>query len=184
MGWGWFSAHRYRQSESAARTVARDGRPLQRPWRCRSAVAEQQVRRIRSERRQPVWPRALGWSLLGVAALAVIETDHPLSRARGASSARPIESLVCLVAESPAGPCEGVPPAFRWGGEASPPFQVVVLDAGYRELARLDATGPRGCAPPAAVAAVLAAGGTFHWFVEGERAGQRTRSPLESFEIH
>lgn len=89
-----------------------------------------------------------------------------------------------LTADSPAGPCEGVPPAFRWRGQARPPFQCVVLDAGYHELARIDAIAAFSCTPSPAVAAALGAGGTFHWFVEGQRSGQRTRSPLQTIEIH
>ena len=76
-----------------------------------------------------------------------------------------------------------MPRAFRWRGEGTPPFQVVVLDAGYGELARIDAIGPSSCAPTPAVESALAGGGTFHWFVEGERSGRRTRSPLQTLEI-
>jgi len=183
MRWGWFSAHRYLRSGSTARTVGADGRPLQRPWRVWSETAEQECQRIRAGRPQPIWPRALGWTLLGVAVLAVIDANHPLPREAPASSARPAESLVWLAAESPDGPCEGVPREFRWSGDVAPPYRLVVLDGGYAELVRIDDLGAPACPPSAALAALLATGGTFHWYVEGEREGHRTRSPLQTVEI-
>lgn len=88
-----------------------------------------------------------------------------------------------LAAESPDGPCEGVPREFRWRGDVLPPYRLVVLDESYEEVARLDGIGAMTCAPSADFSALLATGGTFHWFVEGQRAGRRTRSPLQSLEI-
>lgn len=84
----------------------------------------------------------------------------------------------------PNGPVEGVPPRFVWHGALGEgPRALVLLDAGYDELARVDDIGASSCQLPARVAAQLAAGGTFHWFVVvGEGAGGRA-SRLESFEI-
>lgn len=120
--------------------------------------------------------------MLGLAGVAVIEADLPLPREAAASSARWRRPLAALVAESPAGPVEGVPCGFRWSGGAPAPFRLVVLDAAYAELCCLDGVSSPCPAPPA-LAALLATGGTFHWYVETGALARPLRSALQTCEI-
>lgn len=89
-----------------------------------------------------------------------------------------------LVAESPAGPTEGVPTVFQWApADVPPPFRLVVLDAGYDEVARIEDIGGTALRPPEALARVLATGGDFHWYVEATITPRPVRSVLQSVEI-
>ena len=89
-----------------------------------------------------------------------------------------------LLAQSPDGPREGVPVRFGWQArEVAPPFTLVLLDAGYRNLACVAGIAGTCWVPDARVASCLAVGGTFHWFVSCKQCGVPCRSPLVSFEI-
>ena len=89
-----------------------------------------------------------------------------------------------VAAQSPKGPQEGVPTRFTWHAEGvEPPFTFVLLGAGYDEMVRVGGIGGTSFTPDRGVAAVLATGGTFHWFVAGKAGARLCRSPLQTVEI-
>jgi hypothetical protein len=182
--WALFAAHRYVRWGSGARTVGPDGRKLLRPWRVRSDAAEQEAKRRRAARAQPRWPRPLGFLLIVVAVLAVNESDWPIPTHVQASSAERPAGLSPLIAESPIGPVEGVPVVFLWApADVPPPFRLVVLDASYDEIARIEDIGGTTLRPPVELAQRLASGGDFHWYVEATITPEPVRSLLKTVEI-
>jgi hypothetical protein len=182
--WALFSAHRYVRWGSGARTVGADGRLLAKPWRVRSLAAQREAQNRRAARAQPFWPRPLGWMLIGIAVLAVIDADYPIPTHVEASSAVSGPRLMLPVAQKPCGPGEGVPLEFRWDElDVPPPFRVFVHDEDYDELARIDDIGTAFCPVTGTLATRLAEGGVFHWCVEGDVAGRPVRSALQTFEI-
>ena len=85
---------------------------------------------------------------------------------------------------SPAGVIGGAPGHFVWRS-ASPdePVTLVLLDAGYVELARVPGmVGCRGDVPDD-VTRRLQEAATFHWFVEAAAAAGVVRSALQTCEI-
>jgi len=184
--WAWFATDRGgRGGASAPRVFGPDGRELLRPWRVTAPEVEQRVQQLRAQRRQPVWPRLLGALLLSVAGVAAL---HPVgsipTHVAASSSARPGGGLLALRLESPAGELTAAPAAFRWRGEGAHAVDSLVLcDASYAEIARVDGIDRASWQVAGPVADLLAPGGTFHWFVESTAAGVTRRSTLETFAI-
>ena len=184
--WGVFSALRYLGADSAAdrRTVRADGRPLQRPLGNRSERVRIEARRRRQARRQPWWPRVAGWMLMSMALLAAVEGDYPMPGAAQAGiSVAAAGCLVAIDSTFPGGPQDGVPVRFEWQTDAPPPYSVVLLDAGYREIARVDGLPECSMRPDFELAQRLGDGGTFHWYVQAECPDGTFRSVIEAFEI-
>ena len=84
---------------------------------------------------------------------------------------------------SPTGLSDGVPAGFAWTANVPPPFTVVLFDAGYRELGRVDGIADYELSVPPEWAALLAAGGTFHWHVAGHGEDWPTQSLTGQIEI-
>jgi hypothetical protein len=77
-----------------------------------------------------------------------------------------------------------VPVVFRWRlGDACPPFQWILMDAGYQEVARIDGIDSSECRPDPAVGQQFADGGTWHWYVVGDCFARPVASPLQTFRI-
>ena len=183
--WALFTAHRYLERDAPARAVGADGRPRCRPWRSRAPAAVAEARRRRAGRRQSPWSRLVGCALLGVAGMAAL---HPVgsvpSHVAASASARPGSRLQHLQAIAPRGDLAAAPPAFRFRRDRlAGPVAFVLQDAAYRELTRRDGMGGDELVADDELAGVLAAGGTFHWFVESRVAGALVRSRLETFAI-
>ena len=73
---------------------------------------------------------------------------------------------------------------FTW--EAAPgagEHTLVLLDAGYAEVARHPCGGATEWTPDAEVAARLAGPGTFHWYVLAEGPAGLVKSPIEPFQM-
>lgn len=181
-----FAAHRYqRGGASAPRLVGPDGRELRRPWRMTTPQVAVRVRQLRAARRQPIWPRLLGVLLLGVAGVAALHPVDPVPRHVAASaSARTGPGLAQLQLVAPAGDLSAPPDRFVWRGDGAAAVRTLVLcDASYAEIARVDGIAGADWSLTPEVAALLADGGTFHWFVEAGAAASLARSRLESFTI-
>ncbi|MCA8951477.1 MAG: hypothetical protein KDE27_18360 [Planctomycetes bacterium] len=131
-----------------------------------------------------------------MALVAAVWGEYPMPRpAQVGISAAPASSLasnesggrdsvtVAIAAIGPFGPGEGVPETFGWHTAAPPPFELVVLDAAYREIGRVAAIDQCSVRPDTALAERLGSGGTFHWFVLAEAQQGVVRSPLTAFEI-
>jgi hypothetical protein len=171
-----------RQRSDPPRTVRADGVPFGRPWRTASPDVVARVNRLRNERRQPRWPRALGVGLMAVALFAAWRSiDSAVSHVQAVASADPHAGQVELRAGFPAHEVKGTPSRFEW--QASADAVVVVLcDASYREILRIEARGG-SLLSEGALARELTAGGTFHWFVECAQGGRLSRSPFQTFQI-
>lgn len=192
--WALFTASRYLESDRgpAGRMSGRDGRPFARPWRSPTERVVTAAQVVRARREQPRWPRLLGLGMMGVAAFAAVHPVDPIAAVAPVApqvaptvSAVPPGGLLPIAAMAPAGPCEGVPDRFAWREDQPLAGRraVHLLDAGYNEIACLDGSETATVAVPAAVAARLAAGGTFHWFVTAETGAQGPASRLESFQV-
>ena len=109
----------------------------------------------------------------------------PIPRMVTPSSSAPATAvLLRLHAVSPAGVTEAPPARFEWLLEGrAQDVALVLCDASYREIARVDGIVGTVYRPTGAVATALAAGGTFHWFVEAGASAARVRSALETVEI-
>ncbi|MCR9246184.1 MAG: hypothetical protein NXI31_14230 [bacterium] len=188
--WGVFSALRYLGTDRAGRRKVRpDGRPFRHPVGEWSESVRAEVRRRRSAAPQPWWPRVVGWGLVGIALLAAVKAEYPLASGVRVDSTRVLSvaeasRLVAITPLAPGGPVEGVPALFAWHTTARPPFSLVIFDAGYRELGRMEDLHDSPIRPNAELARRLGFGGTFHWFVEGQSPEGAVRSPLETFGIH
>jgi hypothetical protein len=183
--WALWAAHRYLHPGAAVpRRVGPDGRELRRPWRQVRPEVRSVVQRERAARSQPWWPRPLGVLLLGMACLYAIEPVGPVpTDVAASSSARTGPRLQLPTAKSPDGNAGSAAP-FAWtAGDASGPFTIVVLTAGYDELFARDGIAGSPWTPDAAAAAAVSTPGTYHWFVRGEAFGRTVTSPLASFEI-
>ncbi|MFO1076729.1 MAG: hypothetical protein U1E73_03275 [Planctomycetota bacterium] len=141
--------------------------------------------RLRRARRQPLWPRIVGWGLMSMALLAAVGGEYPMATPTHSEvSTTAYPALVPITATPDHSPTEGVPAEIAWQGPLDPPFAFVLLDDGYRELLRVAGTSPRvRPAQHPELAAALGGGGVFFWFVATEgRAGPR-RSELQTLEI-
>lgn len=168
---------------SAPRRFGADGRELRRPWRMTAEGVRLQVRHLRAARRQPLGPRVLGMLLLGVAGVAALHPVGPMAwHVAGSASARTVPGLLPLSQPAPVGAVTAPPTSFCWG-TASSPHTLVVCDASYAEIVRVDGIGGGTWQVTEPLAAQLAGGGTFHWYVLSGGAGAVSRSPLESFTI-
>jgi hypothetical protein len=86
-------------------------------------------------------------------------------------------------AETPHGPGD-VPVLFQWShGQCAGPFQWVMLDASYQEVARFDVDDRTAMVAPRAVHELLRIGGTWHWYVLGDALGRPVASPVQTFRI-
>lgn len=84
----------------------------------------------------------------------------------------------------PAGDVTAPPDHFQWSGEAAAGVDALVLcDASYAEIARVDGIDGSRCPATGQIAALLAGGGTFHWYVEAAAAPGTARSGFETFTI-
>ncbi len=141
---------------------------------------------LRAARPQPWWPRLLGVACLGLAICAALRPLAPMP-SHGASRASAAPGLRLerprAVRSAAAAAESALPARFAWQpGAAAPPFTLVVLDADYRELLRREGLGTTEWTPDVGVVEACQPGGTYHWYVVAEVAGQRLASPLESFE--
>lgn len=92
-----------------------DGRPLRNPWRMTAEMTVAEADRIRASRAQPLWPRLLGWTCIGVAGFVAllpmtwVSPRVQLSAASlpGPESPRPMIAISSLHYVSEAA-------AFRW----------------------------------------------------------------------
>lgn len=181
-----FSALRYlgADRDAGSRRVRADGRSLQRPLGNWSDRARAEVRRRRRARRQPWWPRVVGWTLLSMALVAAVEGDYPMPRpARAGISAAAAGCLVAIETTVPAGRHDGVPARFQWATAAPPPYSVVLFDASYRELARVDDIPGTTMRPDPELIRRLEEAGTFHWYVQAGGPDGTFRSVIEAVEI-
>lgn len=175
----WFVARLASAGASAPRTTGADGRALRRPWRIASPAAVRQAQRERAARPQPWWPRPAGMLLVGVAAVAALRPIAPVPR-----------QVAGAVATAPA-PCSGLAPE-PWDDTAALPFawpapvpagavSLVLLDAGYREVARREGLGGTAWTADAALRESLADGATYHWYVLATDGDAPQKSRLQSF---
>lgn len=187
--WGLFGAHRYLEPDAGpGRLVGPDGRDLRRPWRVVSAEAKAMATRVRAMRPRPAWPRLLGFSLITIAVVAAMRpvgSVHPIARHVGrVSSAPPASGPLPVEALSPDGPIAAVPDRFSWSAAADRgSCAVVVCDASYAEMLRVDGIASGEWRPDAALRKRLAEAGTFHWFVEQKRGERVVRTPFASCEM-
>ncbi|MBL8748984.1 MAG: hypothetical protein JNK78_07480 [Planctomycetes bacterium] len=187
--WGLFGAHRYLEPDAGpGRLVGPDGRNLRRPWRVVSAEAKATAMRVRAMRPRPLWPRLFGISMIAIAVAAALHpfgSVHPIARhVGGVSSAPPASWPLPAGPLSPDGCITAVPDRFSWSAPADRvPFAVVVCDASYAELLRVDGIAAAEWHPDAAVRERLAEAGTFHWFVEQRRGERVARTPFASCEV-
>ncbi|MBL8752337.1 MAG: hypothetical protein JNK15_03470 [Planctomycetes bacterium] len=76
------------------------------------------------------------------------------------------------------------PVLFRWvPGGCSGPFEWVLLDASYHEVARHNVADRTAMIAPDAVHRLLQGGGTWHWYVLGDGLGRPVASRLETIRI-
>ncbi len=185
---GIFSALRYLGRTPARRAAHADGRPLRRPIGSWSDEVRTVARQRRGRRRQPLWPRVLGWVLVSMALTVAVTAEYPMVRAtRGPiSDAGPgcLLAIGSVTAVAPEGPVDAVPEQFTWWTDsAAAPFTLVVYDASFREVGRQ--SGIRGCSvqPAAELVSELERGGVFYWAVEyrvAAPAGAEPRPMVES----
>lgn len=85
---------------------------------------------------------------------------------------------------SPAGDVTAPVEHFVWRGEAATGTHSLVLcDASYAEIARVDGIGGDRCPVTPRLAELFAGAGTFHWYVEATAAHTTARSTFETFTI-
>ncbi len=157
----------------------RRGRTLRRSPR---AGVMEEVERIRRTRPGPRWTRPLGGCLVLLALVWAVDPDYPLaSRESPTLSARDGTYLLPRAL----GP-DGVQAdrrvrlAWEWQGPAVP-FDVVLLDAAYDEVARVTEVRDRELVAAGCLREALQSGDDFFWYVEGNLGGRRFRcvpSPL------
>lgn len=185
--WAVWAAHRYLHPGAAEpRLVGVDGRPLLRPWRQRSPTAREAALRVRAARPRPWWPRVLGFGLLAVAGIYALDPIGPLPRDVGpARRAGPDLRSAQPIAVAPRGRVDAeAAMRFRFQPQdATGPFTVVVLDAGYGELVRRGGLDATECTLAFTEGKSLASGQKYHWYVLADRAGKAVASPVVSFEI-
>lgn len=183
--WGLFCALRYLDKQPEVRTCLPDGKPLRRPFGSWSERVRAEAGRLRSARRQPKWPRVLGFSLVSMALLAAVGGEYPMPQPIDPLvSARSRPVLVPITTGTSGPVVEGIPPILTWQGDLPPPYSFVLLDAEFVEIVRVP-VGTR-CLRPHNVptlAARLGAGGDFHWFVAAESSHGPLQSPLQALEI-
>ena len=166
------------------RGVTKTDEPRQGSRRAWSQQVRDEAGRRRSERPQPLWPRALGFVLIGIAVLAAVWAEYPIPRPVQAVVSDEDECvLMAIDALSPVGGQEDVPSSFAWATAVPPPFCVVLYDVGYREIGRLEAIDGYLLPCPQAWRDQLASGGVFHWQVFGRGDPAPTRSATEAFQI-
>ena len=89
-----------------------------------------------------------------------------------------------LSTRSPSGVLGAPPGHFAWDSDGpAAPVALIVCDASYVEVARIEGLDGGSFTPTIALAARLSELGTFHWFVEGRGGGRTVRSPFASCEI-
>lgn len=182
--WGVWAAHRYVQAGAAVpRQHGPDGQPLRRSWRTVRPSVAASVRQIRALRPQPWWPRAFGLLCLGIACMAALDPVGALpADLQASASARTRAELSIVSAIAPIGEVT-MPTAFRWrAGDCQGPFTLLLLDAGYDEVARVEG-GDATEWPAAHFRAWLRRGQTYSWCVLASAFGRPVVSPLQSFTI-
>ena len=140
------------------------------------------MRRLRSERTQPVWPRLTGWGCLLAAGWFALHPVglHVAAMSSSVAGARPKPPVA-----EPTGDLEPTAPlVFCWQrGDLEAPVTWVLLDAGYEELDRVDGLETDVCVPDGSARSSLAGGGTFHWYVTGTASGWPVASNLQTLQI-
>ena len=184
--WALWAAHRYLEPVAAPRQTGPDGRPLLRPWRQRTPEARATAMQLRAARPRPWWPRLVGFALLGVAGFHALGLVGPTSGDRGANrpagTGLPSAHLAALAPAGSVARADLVRFAWRADGVEGP-FTVVLLDAGYGELARRGGIAATECSADGALAEHLASGQIRHWYVLGDRHGKPVASPVVRLEI-
>jgi hypothetical protein len=164
---------------ATARWHGPDGRLLQRPWRTVRPEVHGIVRRLRSLRPQPLWPRAVGVSCLAIAVFAALHPVRPMARHVAASASAPpaprLQLFPPTVGEDPEAMLQ-----FAWRAPGlAPPFEVVVLGPDHEERLRSGALASATWSATR-VQPQLATGDTCHWCVVG--AGDEPfQSTLQAF---
>jgi hypothetical protein len=181
--WAVFSAHRYVVAGAAVpRVVGPDGRLLRRPWRQRSPEAVAAAREVRRARRQAVWPRVLGWACIGMAIWAALDPVGPMASHVAVSAATsPEPEVVRPEVVFPRGDLAAPPGEFTWVAEGA--CTLVLLDAGYHELARADGIEGGRYRPTGAFAEAIQTPGAYHWYALAGAGRQARKSVLETFVI-
>lgn len=125
----------------------------------------------------------MGIVCIVAAASAALDPDYPVPRSVLRTLAGSQVTSRGLDAVMPRGEVGDVPASFRWLWEGEPsPFTVVLLDGEHREVCRLVAEGCE-LKVDGTLDRVLAAGGTFHWYVETPQREGVVRSVPSAFVI-
>ena len=182
--WGLWTANRYVWAgASVPRTIGPDGRPLRRPWRQRSDRAIGQAERIRAMRRQPAWPRVLGWACIGIALGVALRPMTWVSSDVGLSAAAlPVpEARGPAIAISELHHVAGAG-SFHWETDRQTgSLRFVLLAEDYQTLATLDGIAGSPWYPELAVLGHLQPGATYHAYLVGSVGGRLVKSPLTTF---
>ena len=183
--WALFAAHRYVWAGAAApRAIGPNGRPLRRPWRMRSEQVVREAIRRRATRPQPLWPRVLGWTCIGVAILAALMPMGPVPRhVQVSASSRPVPESLPSGNNLAAVAFVAAKREFCWqSANCDPPLSLVLLAADYRELGRVAGAGKTAWQLPDSLRDAVQSGETYHCYVLAKQSGKLTKSPLLTLE--
>lgn len=111
--------------------------------------------------------------LVGIALVAALHPVAPLAR-QVAVAAAPARALLPEWDGTIALP-------FAWSTAPTGAVTLVLLDAGYREVARRGGLGGTAWTADAALRQALADGGTYHWYALATDGGAPRKSRLQSF---
>jgi hypothetical protein len=129
------------------------------------------------------WTRLLGVVFVLIAVWAVTNPDWPVSRVQEAPPA-PARSHAWPHAVAPVGEHALPLPAFEWRWDGPPtPWELVLLDESYAELAAIPVGAVLTWHPTPEMAAKLAPGRHYHWFVRATVDGKAIKSTAVALHV-